>query len=270
MNYQILAVGGIVSISLLALFYKIQRKLIYHPYPFYSDLEQYVLMGYFESGYLEEIQVKTEDSLTLTGWYRRAKPSFPTIVFFHGNASYIGQSYQKLRRFMDLGYGALLCEYRGYCDNPGSPTEQGLYKDATAYLKWLIVTQKIQGKDTILYGQSLGTGVAVQMATEFFGIRKVILESPYTSFVDLAKRHYPFIPFAKSLILDHYANIDKIGKINCPILILHGKYDTVVPYECAQKLATKGHHVQLRTFSGGHNNLFDLGAVEEIEKFLAQ
>lgn len=258
MNYQILAVGSIISMSLLALFYKIQRKLMYHPYHFYSRVPSDV----------EEIQVKTEDSLVLTGWFRQATPNFPTIVFFHGNASHIGGSYQKLRQFMDLGYGALLCEYRGYCNNPGTPSEQGLYKDAEAYLLWLFREKKIYGKDIILYGQSLGTGVAVQMAAKFPLLCRLVLESPYTSFVDLAKRHYPFIPFAKSLILDHYASIDKIGKITCPILIIHGKYDTVVPYECGEKLAAKGQNVQLRTFSGGHNDLFELGANEAVKEFL--
>lgn len=264
---EILTAVGIIVTLLFILIYKIQRKLIYFPSPFYPSMELYGATD------LEEIQVQTEDSLTLIGWYRKAI-NRPTILFFHGNASHIGQSARKLRNFINKGYGVLLCEYRGYASNPGTPTEQGLYKDARAFMKWL-KDNGVYEENIILYGQSLGTGVAVELASKM-NVYSLILESPYTSFTDLAKLHYFFIPFTDLLILDRYSSIDKIESVKCPILILHGRYDTVVPYSCAEKLysrsrlADRNLRKELHSFNAGHNDLFERGGEEVIENFLSR
>lgn len=261
---DILTVIGIVVTLLLILVYKIQRKLIYFPTPFHPSIELYGATD------MEEIEVHTEDGLTLTGWYKadkKAKNNRPTILFFHGNASHIGQSARKLREFIDLGYGVLLCEYRGYAGNPGSPSEEGLYRDAKAFMQWL-VNNGVYEDSIILYGQSLGTGVAVELASKRTPYC-LILESPYTSFVELAKLHYFFIPFANLLISDTYSSIDKIDSVKCPILFLHGRYDTVVPYSCSEKLFRKVMgKKELHSFNAGHNDLYENGAGEVVKRFL--
>ena len=143
-----------------------------------------------------------------------------TIVVFHGNAGHIGHRVDKFRSFLEEGYGLLLVEYRGYGENPGKPTEGGFYKDGVAALEFLS-KQNISKQKTILYGESLGCGLAVKLSTEN-QYHSTILEAPFTSIADVASRHYWYLP-AQWLVLDRFEILGIIKKVKSPLLIIHGK-----------------------------------------------
>lgn len=141
-----------------------------------------------------EVYINSETDIKLRSWYSYSDQNKKTILFFHGNAGELGARIYKLNKFNDLNLNFLIISWRGFSGNNGKPTEQGLYKDAQKAVEWL-EEKGINKKDIILYGESLGTGIAVELATkgEYSGI---ILESPYTSMIDMGKRFYPFLPIS--------------------------------------------------------------------------
>jgi len=263
---DILFVVVLFYISGLLAFYFIQRNFVYFPNPQRQDMAAYNATD------MQVVKTRTEDGLELEGWYKPAKGDKPVIVLFHGNASHPGMSAWKVRPFVEEGYGALLPAYRGYAGNPGKPTEQGLYKDAKAFLSWLSDSQKVPQDKIILYGESLGTGVAVEMAaSEFSGVKGVVLESPYTSFVDLAKKHYPLIPLHRLLVKDKYKSIEKIGRVKAPLYIISGRMDFVVPVTQGERLfaaAAEPKKMDVLPMAG-HNDLYNYGAGQRVLHFLS-
>lgn len=219
---------------------------------------------------LRIVQMRNKnESLELTSWYVPSrKEGFPTIVYFHGNASNLAMSIEKGRPFIDHGYGFLIAEYRGYSGNLGKPTEMNLYSDARGWVKWLLNEESLKQQNIILYGESLGTGVAVHMATEFNNIKALVLEAPYTSLPDVGQSAYKILP-VKLLMKDRYNNIDKIKNVSAPTLFLHGKKDKVVPYKFGKSLFDNANtNKKLVSFdNGNHWNLYNLGAFTEIVKF---
>ena len=194
----------------------------------------------------------------------------PTIIRFHGNASNVLWNMEAMEPYIAQGYGALSAEYRGYSGNPGKPTENGLYKDAHAYMQFLqgkgILTNNI-----IVYGESVGTGPAVQTAVDYPGIHTLILQSPFTSLMDAAGKHYPFLP-VKWLLLDRYDSLFKIKNIKAPLVIVHGTDDGVVPYKLGKKLFEAANEPKsLITIEGGrHNDLEDFKISEKILSALSE
>lgn len=206
-----------------------QRSLMYFPFDNTRAVPEK------DSG-VQIVDVTTQDSLTLQSWYVPAKQDVKnTVVLFHGNAGNFRQRIPKAMPFIQNGYGVLFVEYRGYGGNPGRPSEQGLYQDARAYVEWLLKDHNLAQDELIFYGESLGTGVAVQMATEY-DIKALILDVPFNTAVDVAKSKFPIFPFLDALMKDQYRSVDKIDRINAPVLIgLAGK-DRIVPARFGRKL----------------------------------
>ena len=127
----------------------------------------------------------------------------------------------------------LIIAWRGFSGNKGKPNEKGLYEDAKSAIRWLS-SQGIKKNNIIIYGESLGTGVAVEIAQNknYAGL---ILESPFTSMVDMGKKYYPFFP-VRFLLRDKFESYKKINKISVPILIMHGEVDKIVPYTMGKKM----------------------------------
>lgn len=247
-------------VMLLIVLFFAQRTLIYHP----DKSTPAPIKG------VEVVKVKTEDGLSLNGWYiGGSDPKGKTILLFHGNGGHYGYRMGKALEFTGNGYNVLLAEYRGYGGNEGSPSEEGLYTDARAYLKYLNEEKKIPFEDIILYGESLGTGVAIQMATEY-KVSSLVLETPYSSLYDLAQQKYFFVP-VDLLLKDRFMGSEKIGKVSCPILFLHGDKDAVIPLAFSKKLYDKA--PEPKTFiefpEGTHHNLYQLGASRAILDFLS-
>ena len=212
---------------------------------------------------LREVVTETADGLHLTHWYRPPTDGdAPVLVVFHGNAGHLGDRVPKLAELLRAGYGMLLAGYRGYGANPGSPTEDDLTADARILLDWL-ADEGVPAERTVVYGESLGTGIAVKMAAER-PAAAVILEAPYTSIADLAQMHYWYLP-ARWLLLDRWESIARVGRVGAPLLILHGKRDRTVPLRYGQRLfdAAADPKEILILDDAGHADLYDFPQVPE-------
>ena len=222
----IIFLGLIAYFSILLFMYIFQRTFMYHPNVKNTDTTA-IKFDY------KEVHINSENNIKLKSWFKYTNSNKKTILFFHGNAGELGARVYKLNKFHDLDLNFLIISWRGFSGNKGKPTEQGLYKDAKSAVSWL-EEKGIKKKDIILYGESLGTGIAVELATidQFSGI---ILESPYTSMIDMGKRFYPFLPIS-ILQKDKYNSLKKLNMIKSPILVLHGKADTLVPFYMGKKI----------------------------------
>jgi uncharacterized protein len=231
-------VAGIAAslyLAMIAGLYLYQRQLLYHP-----DRARPLLGALARIG-VREVALPTADGLSLLAWYLPARDApqgepggeRPVIVYFHGNAGHIGYRADRIERFAREGYGALMVEYRGYGGNPGVPSEAGLFEDAAASLRF-VEALGVPGHRIVLYGESLGTGVAVQAATTR-AVGAIVLEAPYTSIAAAAQFHYPFIP-AAWLVADRYDSLSRIGQMRVPVLMLHGARDDIVPLSLGEAL----------------------------------
>lgn len=236
-------------------------------------------MQYFPGGPRPELQspfepeiinVTPEDGISLQGFYWPAKEGFPTVVFFHGN----GQGYQywidKLMALHQQGYGTFFTDYRGYGGQPGKPTEQGIYRDARSFLQAFNTEKSVPFSDMVFYGESLGTGVAIQMATEF-PPKALILESAYSSTADIAKARYWMFP-VELLMKDQYRSIDKIDNLKMPKLFIHAADDRVINIKFARRLYEAAPEPKqfVEIGKGGHNDLFDHSLALHISSFLSK
>ncbi|MGB0748881.1 MAG: alpha/beta hydrolase [Magnetospiraceae bacterium] len=260
----VLCLVALVTYGAIVLYlYVSQRRMVFvpdtsRPHPSASDAPEMIPEA-----------TKTPDGLTLIWWYKAAPRGRPTIVIFHGNAGNLASRDFKARVYLDAGFGVVLAEYRGYGGNPGNPTEEGLYIDARTILDDL-VRKGVRPELTVLYGESLGTGVAIQMATEGRGAA-VVLEAPYTTLPDMAANYYPWAP-VRQLMKDRFESIEKIGNLSIPILVMHGDEDRTIPVFMARDLAAAATGTaQLVIFpGGGHTDLYSHGAAARVVGFLEQ
>ena len=194
--------------------------------------------------------ITEKDGAALTVWQADAAPGRPTIVFFYGNGGTLLQFVDIGETLHAQGYGIVLASYRGYGGNPGLPSEDGVMDDARAVLG------KLPRDKTILWGQSLGTGVAARMAAEGRGAA-LILQSPYTAIVDVAARDFPFFP-VRLFMWDRFDTFSLLPRIKVPVLIVSGTADEVVPYAMGVALSRQfGKRAQLVTVPGGRHMLDD-------------
>lgn len=259
------AVFVVLYVTILAAMYAGQRKLLYHPD---RKLGTPAAHGVAE---LVPVRLQSSDGLTITSWFRSAGTNKPVLVYFHGNAGNIGDRASKVRPYLDAGYGILLVGYRGFGPNPGHPTEVGLYTDAAAALEFLARTG-ISPDQWILYGESLGTAIAVEMATRYAKstpVGAVVLEAPFSSMVDAAKSHYPFVP-VHFLLRDRYDSIAKIRDISCPLFVVHGSADKTVPQSLGKRLFDSAQSPKSAQWidGAGHGNLYDFGADAYVLEFV--
>ena len=238
--YLTLSSAIIAYLVLLIFIYFYQRHLLYHP------LENNYQNDKIQFSY-EEIFIKVDDKITLKSWLiNKDFRKFKTLVLFHGNAGDLSNRIYKLNELNKLDINILLISWRGFSGNKGSPTEKNLYEDAEAAIKWLN-KKKVENNQIILYGESLGSGVAVEIGKKnnFNGI---ILESPFTSVENSAKIYYPYLP-VKFILKDRYDSINKIDKIRTPILIMHGKKDDIVPFSMGEELFEKANNPKYSYFT---------------------
>ena len=238
--YLILSSVIIAYLVLLIFIYFYQRNLLYLPSEnnYQNDKIQFSY---------EEIFIKVDDKITLKSWLiNKDFKEFKTLVLFHGNAGDLSNRIYKLNELNKLDINILLISWRGFSGNKGSPTEKNLYEDAEAAIKWLN-EKKVENNQIILYGESLGSGVAVEIGKKnnFNGI---ILESPFTSVENSAKIYYPYLP-VKFILKDRYDSINKIDKIRTPILIMHGKKDDIIPFSMGKELFEKANNPKYSYFT---------------------
>jgi len=217
---------------------------------------------------MSPVKIKTEDGLSLLAWWSKPpSANKPVIAFFHGNAGTLGYRHFKIRPLLDQGYGVLLLAYRGYSGNPGTPTEEGLYADARGVLKFL-EEKGVPEKHRVFYGESLGTGIAVYLASMGHG-GAIILESPYTSIADVAAARFPIFP-VRALVKDQFDSLSRIHRIRIPLFVVHGERDNVVKATFGKTLFAEANEPKEASFikAAGHIDLYRHGAGERIVKFI--
>ena len=225
--YILITSAIVIYLILLTLIYINQRKLLYLP---------------SENNYLDdpinftynEFFIEVDKDVKIKSWLiEKDLKKYKTILFLHGNAGNLFNRSYKLNRLNELNLNVLIISWRSFSGNLGKPNETNLYGDAKKAVKWLN-ERGVETKNIILYGESLGTGVAVEIGqTNKFN--SIILESPYTSMIKAAKIYYPYLP-VKFLLKDKYDSEKKIKNIKTPILIMHGKKDNIVPFHMGKKL----------------------------------
>ncbi len=261
----IIAVGAYVLV--VGLVFLGQRHLMYHPG---GSAGRPADVG-LESA--REVRVPTADGMALLSWFLAPAPGRPVVLYFHGNAGTIADRAYKARLLAAQGFGMMLAEYRGYGGNSGRPTEAGLYTDAQANLAWLAGQGYGPGK-IVIYGESLGTGVAVQAAHHLAQagtpVRGLVLEAPFTTMADAAKVHYPWLPTGL-LTRDRYESSARIAAVQCPVLVIHGSADRVVPQDQGQRLFDLAAAPKTAAWlpGAGHSDVYDFGAGEAVLDFLA-
>lgn len=226
LHYIIIAVITIYA-GMNIYLYVFQRNILYLPVKELVNPENY---GMYDT---QKIRLNTADNVEITAWHTPSNNNEPVVLYLHGNAGNLGDRTEKFRSFIKAGMGLFAVSWRGYGDSDGSPTEEGLYQDARAAIRFLLKNGHKES-NIVIYGESLGTGVAVQMSLEYKFLATV-LEAPYTSISNRAAELYPYIP-VKLLLKDHYKSKEKIPNINSPVLIFHGYLDTVMPIAHGRKM----------------------------------
>lgn len=198
----------------------LQRKLIYKPDPRRVSPAECGLAG------IDVVTFDTPDGATIEAWYAPADPGQPTVLYFHGNAGWIELRNERLAELKSRGFGVLMPSYRGYGGSTGRPTEAANVADAKlAY--GALLARGLDPSRIVVFGESLGTDVAVQLAAAR-PVQGVVLDSPFTSMTDIARLRYPWLPVGQ-LLRDRYETVRHIVSVRAPVLILHGDADLLVP-----------------------------------------
>jgi len=246
---------------ILVFLYFYQRNLLYHP-------NENNYSGDKISVEIQKVKIQTSDNLELLGWYHEKNLNdYKTLIFFHGNAGSLENRIYKLNHFQEMNINFLIIAWRGFSGNSGKPTEQGLYEDGKSAINWLI-KKGVNEKNLVLYGESLGTGVATHLAQNK-NYAGVILETPFTSMVDAAKKFYPYIP-VNLILKDKFDNYTKIKNINLPIIVMHGEIDQIVPFSMGKKLYDIANEPKYSYFTKYDNHMmeYDEKLVFALKSFL--
>jgi fermentation-respiration switch protein FrsA (DUF1100 family) len=219
-----------VVVALLLLLWAGQRQLMYFPF---GDVPAIASLGLDD---VQDVAFDTADGLRLSGWLFTvdAVDQVITVIVFNGNAGNRAYRVPLANALRRIGLQVLLFDYRGYGGNPGSPSEQGLEMDAIAAREFLINQRRVDPSSLIYFGESLGTGVAVNLAIEH-PPAALILRSPYTSMADVGQHHYPWLP-VRLLIRDRYDSLARISEVRTRLLIIAGERDRIVPAEFSRRL----------------------------------
>ena len=244
-------------------------------YVFYSKIENFFV--FFPQRTLDlapeslrlaykDVYFSTEDGKRLHGWFFPLEQASPTLLFCHGNAGNISHRLDNVDRLLKEGLQVFIFDYRGYGRSEGRPSEQGIYKDGLAAYEYLVEKEGFAPHDIVLFGRSLGAAVAIEVASKR-EVRSVILESAFTSTKDMAKSIALFALFSPFLPA-HYNNLEKIGRVTVPKLIIHGVEDDLVPFHMAKTLYEKADPPKdyLPLEGAGHNDTYLVGGKEYFRK----
>lgn len=256
-----LMAAALVYAGFVALMYAAQRKLMYLPD---TTRWQPASVGLPEA---QEVVLDTADGEKVIVWHVPPHDGKPVVVYFQGNGGGLNLRAHRFRQLIATGTGLIALCYRGYGGSSGYPTEAGLLHDAAAAYGF---AARLYPADRIaLWGESLGTGVAVALAGER-PVGRVVLESPFTSAVDIAAAAYPFVP-VRWLMKDQFRSDQRVAGISAPVLVLHGTRDNVVPLSYGEQLygLIRAPKRFVRIANANHNDHDEYGAVNLVGPFLA-
>lgn len=247
--------------GLMALMYLFQRSLMYFPdttrhAPAAAGLPQ-----------AEEVQLTSSDGEYLIAWHVPPRGDKPVVLYFQGNAGALDLRANRFRWLISDGTGLVALCYRGYGGSTGKPSEGGLIRDAQAAYDFAIV--RYPAKRIVLWGESLGTGVAVALAAER-SVGGVMLDAPFSSAADVGAAAYPFVP-VRWFMKDPFRSDLRIAKVAAPLLVLHGERDHVVPIRFGERLFALAREPKrmARLPGAEHADLDDHGAAKVVKEFLA-
>jgi hypothetical protein len=250
-----------VYAGVLAMLYFTQRSLLYFPETIHTTPAAAGLPQ------AEEVKLTTSDGEHIIAWHVPPRDGKPVILYLHGNGGALRYRVERFTRLITDGIGVVAVEYRGYGGSSGSPSERGLIADAEA--GYAFAAARYSTQQIVVWGESLGSGVAVALAAEK-PVGRVILEAPFTSAAAVGAKHYWYMP-VKLLMTDQFRSDARIGNVTAPLLILHGAKDQTVPYAMGEQLfalANKPKHI-VRFLDGGHEDLDKNGALIAVSRFLA-
>ena len=215
---------------------------------------------------VEEHILTTADGEKIILWHAPAKPGRPLILYFHGNGDYLAGFFGRFRDMIADGTGIVVPAFRGYSGSTGSPSEQGLLRDAEAAYAFALA--RYAADRIVVWGFSLGSGVAVALAAGN-PVAKLILEAPYSSIADVAASAFPILP-VRWLLRDPFRSDLRIAGVKVPLLVLHGARDPTIPIVFGERLfALANEQKQFVRFpDGGHNDLDYFGASAVAQRFI--
>jgi fermentation-respiration switch protein FrsA (DUF1100 family) len=255
-----LVVGGYVAA--VAILYLAQRRFVFiqhslHPSPAGA--------GWPEAA---ETVIETADGEHVIVWHAPPRRDKPVVIYFHGNGEIVAWRAPRHRQLSADGTGVVALSYRGYMGSTGSPTEDGVLHDAEAAYQF--TTSRYPTSPVVLWGHSLGSGVAVALAARH-PVAKVILEAPFSSSVDVAALRFPIVP-VRWLMLDQFRSDQRIHAVRAPLLIMHGEQDWVIPIGQGERLFKLAHEPKrfVRFPAGNHIDLDRHGAIAVAQGFIAE
>ncbi len=257
----IAAIAACLYVGMAAMVYFAQRSLMYFPDTIATAP---AAAGLPEA---EEVPLTASDGVTSLAWHVPPRSGKPVILYFHGNGGALRFRVERFRKLIADDIGLVALEYRGYGGLSGNPTEQGLIADGEA--AYAYAAAHYQAAQLVLWGESLGSAVAIAIAAEK-PVGRVILEAPFTSALAVAERYYWYMP-VRLLMKDQFRSDERIGKVKAPLMIMHGVHDRVVPYPMGERLfdlANQPKHI-VRFLDGGHEDLDANGALNAVARFLA-
>ena len=243
-------------INIIIYFY--QDNLLYHP-------EKNINHFYPNKKNHNFNRIEIQSDYSLSGWFHFKGNKMKTILFFHGNSGNLEKRLYKLNKLSELNINYLIISYRRYNGNQGKPTEEGFYKDAYKSKLWLN-KKNIKDSDIILFGESLGCGVAIELGSNY-NFSGLILDSPFSSIRDLFRIRYPFL--SDKIIKDKYDNISKIKYITYPKLFLLGKNDSIIPHRLCIQLYNEAIEPKYKYITNDNHMLdFNNKLKKRIEEFI--
>ena len=255
--------------AIVAAAWLFQRSMIYFPMTAAPPSTRTFLDG------AEDVTFETADGLRLAAWFvpPAGAESGTTILVFNGNAGDRSLRVPLAQALSKAGHAVLLTDYRGYGGNPGRPSEEGLITDARAARTWLVEQRGLDPVRLVFFGESLGTAVAIRLAAEY-PPAAVVLRSPFPSLGEVARKHYPFLP-VRLLLRDRFSCSDRIASLSCPVLVVAGENDAIVPLEHSRSLFEAAREPKrLVVIPGADHNDYELLAgerlVSEVLRFLAE
>jgi uncharacterized protein len=210
----------------------------------------------------ENITLTTSDGVNINGWFvpgenlvEDGQITRLTVLFFHGNAGNISHRLEKVTIFRDLGVDTFIIDYRGYGRSEGQPSEEGTYRDAQAAYEYLTQQRKLKPPSIVVYGESLGSAIATDLASKV-PVGGLVLEEGFTSTADVGQEMFPFIP-TRWLVRNKYDTISKLPGMHTPLLVLHSRDDKLIGFNHGQRLfAAANDPKQFVELRGGHNDAF--------------
>ena len=264
---QILIVFILFIVFLIFYLKYYEKKGIYFPASYIEFTPSDFNLAY------DDVYFLTSDGFKLNGWFIKASKPIATILFCHGNAGNISHRIEFIKMFNEAGFDVFIFDYRGYGKSEGTPSEKGLYIDALASYKYLVDEKKVSPDSIVVYGESIGGNVAIDLASKVKA-GSLISYASFTSAIDMGKRLFPFIPrcFLKLIASVKFDAGSKIKNIQIPKLIMHSKDDEIVPFALGEKLFKDASPPkEFYTMEGGHNEAIFIdpeGFTNKIKEFV--